>query len=294
MIMSSDSILERIQQDTQRALLKNAFFRLESALVVGGAILASVFLPGIIPFIPWFIWPVLGVIGEAAVVVSSLTDKAEQQKVIEALFREKYNTSGIRDRSLREKLNEAEQYRQRIQQVVEQQRSGVLRDRLKATTVQVYDWIANMVALARRIDTFRSDAVIQRDLRTVPEEIKRLEGRMSLERSPAVREQMQATLESSREQMASLQELKGRMERADLQLDHSLASLGTVYSQMLLIGSKDVDSDRAERLRDDIRDQVLALHDITESLNEVYDGGGGLSDGAAMTPRYQQAGKAAG
>ncbi len=293
--MSTDSILDRIQKDAQRALLKNAFFRLESALMVGGTILATVFLPGLIPFIPWFIWPILGVIGEAAVVSSSLTDKAEQQKVIESLFREKYSTEGIRDRSLREKLNEAEQYRQRIQQVVEQQRSGVLRDRLKATTAQVYDWIANMVALARRIDTFRSDAVIQRDLRSVSEEIKRLEGRLNLERDPRVREQMQATLVSSREQWDSLRELKGRMDRADLQLDHSLASLGTVYSQMLLIGSKDVDSDRAERLRDDIRDQVLALHDITDTLNEVYDGGG---DGdtlaaAAAAIRREQASKAA-
>jgi len=294
--MSSDSILERIQKDAQRALVKNAFFRLESALMVGGTILATVFLPGLIPFIPWFIWPILGVIGEAAVVSSSLTDKAEQQKVIESLFREKYSIAGIRDRSLREKLNEAEQYRQRIQQVVEQQRSGVLRDRLKATTTQVYDWIANMVALARRIDTFRSDAIIQRDLRTVPQEIKRLEGRLALERDPRVREQMQATLVSSREQGDSLYELKGRMDRADLQLDHSLASLGTVYSQMLLIGSKDVDSDRAERLRDDIRDQVLALHDITESLNEVYDAGreDDMLAAAAASIRQQQANKAAG
>ena len=92
--MSNDSILERIQKDAQRALVKNAFFRLESALMVGGTILATVFLPGLIPFIPWFIWPILGVIGEAAVVSSSLTDKAEQQKVIESLFREKYSTAG--------------------------------------------------------------------------------------------------------------------------------------------------------------------------------------------------------
>ena len=252
-------------------------------------------MPGLIPFIPWFIWPILGVIGEAVVVSSSLTDKAEQQKIIESLYREKYqHRSDIRDRALREKLNEAEQYRQRIQQVVEQQRSGVLRDRLKATTAQVYDWILNMVTLARRIDKFRSDAIIQRDLRTVPEEIKRLEGRLNLERAPRVREQMQATLVSSREQRDSLRELKGRMDRADLQLDHSLASLGTVYSQMLLIGSKDVDSDRTERLRDDIRDQVLALHDITETLNEVYDAGGSDTLAAeAAAIRQQQAGKAA-
>ncbi len=292
--MATDSITDRMRQDAQRALLKNAVFRLESALMVGGTILASVFLPNIISWMPAFVWPILGVVGEAAIIISSLTDKAEQEKVIEALYREKISWSDIRDRALREKLNEAEQYRQRIKGVVEQQRSGILRDRLKTTTNQVYDWQSNMVTLARRIDAFRSDAVIQRDLRSVPEEIKRLEGRLSLERDPRVREQYQATITSSREQLASLQELSGRMARADLQLDHSLASLGTVYSQMLLIGSKDVDSDRTERLNDDIRDQVLALRDITDSLNEVY--GGGESDtiaAAAATIRRQQAEKAA-
>ena len=283
--MSSDSILDRIQQEAQRALLKNAIFRLESALMVGGTILASVFLPNVIPWMPWFVWPALGLVGEVAVVVSSLTDKNEQQKVIESLFREKYNFNGIRDRGLREKLNEAEQYRQRIQQVVDQQRSGVLRDRLKQTTAQVYDWIGNMVALARRIDTYRSDMIIQRDLKTVPEEIGRLEKRLTVERDARVREQLAATLDSNRQQRDSLQELGGRMARADLQLDHSLASLGTVYSQLLLIGSKDVDSDRAEQLHNDIRDQVLALHDIVDSLNEVYSGGPATQDERAVLER---------
>ena len=62
--------------------------------MVGGTILASVFMPNIISWIPWWAWPVLGVVGEAAVIWSSLTDKAEQQKVIESLFREKYSTAG--------------------------------------------------------------------------------------------------------------------------------------------------------------------------------------------------------
>jgi hypothetical protein len=159
----------------------------------------------------------------------------------------------------------------------------------------VYDWIANMVALARRIDLYRSDTIIQRDLKTVPEEIRRLETRLNQERDPRVREQLTATLESNRQQRDSLQELSGRMARADLQLDHSLASLGTVYSQMLLIGSKDVDSDRADQLNSDIRDQVLALQDIVESLNEVYGGSSGVSsDEAATARRRPQAGKAAG
>ena len=42
---------------------------------------------------------------------------------------------------------------------------------------------------------------------------------------------------------------------------------------MLLVGSQDVDSDRADRLRGDIRDEVAALQDLVDSLNEVYNYG---------------------
>lgn len=268
--MSSESVLERIEQEARRALIRNAFFRLESAIVVAGTILLSVFNP--LGLWPWWVWAILGVVAEAAVVISSLTDRGEMRKVMESLFREKYNTGGIRDRELRAKLEEAEQYRQRIQQVVEQQASGILRDRMADTTAQIYDWIANMVRLARRIDTYRQDSILKRDMEVVPKELRDLSARLKLETDPRVAAQMQATLESKRQFAANLQELANRMERADLQLDHSLASLGTVYSQLLLIGSKEVDSDRAERLRTDIRDEVAALQDIVESLNEVYSG----------------------
>ncbi|MGQ9489198.1 MAG: hypothetical protein ACUVR4_00415 [Anaerolineae bacterium] len=290
--MPNDSILDRIEQEAGKALLKNAIFRLESALIVGGTILATAFLPDFIGWIPWWAWAVIGIVGEGAILWSSLTDKAEQQKVVESLFREKYSIAGIRDRELNAKLKEAEQYRQRIQAVVAQQRSGLLRDRMRSTTAQIYDWIANMVELARRLDNFRGDPVIKRDLETVPKEIKQLEARLNLESNPRVREQIVATLESSRRQYAALQELRSRMQRADLQLDHSLAALGTVYSQLLLIGSKDVDSDRAQRLQDDIRGEVLALQDLVDSLNEVYTGGGLREEEASVLARArrQQAG----
>ncbi len=83
------------------------------------------------------------------------------------------------------------------------------------------------------------------------------------------------------------------MERADLQLDHSLAALGTVYSQLLLVSSKEVDSDRADRLRDDIRGEVLALQDLVESLNEVYGGAAETSavSRTATAPRRQTSGQ---
>jgi hypothetical protein len=277
--MSTESIIDQIRQDAQKALIRNAFFRLESALVLAGTILLSVFNP--FSLWPWWVWTILGVIGEAAVVITSLTDKGEMRKVMESLFREKYNTGGIRDRELRGKLDEAEQYRQRIQQVVEQQPSGLLRDRMAETTTQIYDWIANMVRLARRIDTYRQDTILRRDIQEVPKEIRDLSARLKLEANPQVRQQMETTIASKQQLADNLQELEARMERADLQLDHSLASLGTVYSQLLLIGSKDVDSDRAERLRGDIRDEVSALQDLVQSLNEVYSGTFDTGDRAA-------------
>lgn len=291
--MSSESILNRIEKEAQKALIQNAFFRLESAVMIAGTVLLSVFLSRPFPWWPWWGWPVLGLIGEIAVVVSSLTDKAEQQKAVESLFRAKYNTGGLRDRSLRAKLDEAEEYRKRIQQAIDQQRSGVLRDRLVDTTTQVYDWIANMVLLARRIDAYRNDNIIKRDRETVPREIKELDARRKLESNPRVLSQMETTLASKQQLQQNLEELDNRMERADLQLDHSLAALGTMYSQTLLIGSKEVDSDRADRLRDDIRDEVTALQDIVEALNDVYTyDPGKAEEPIASAVRRQQGGRA--
>ncbi len=285
---SDSSVLSRIEQQAQRALLTNAIFRWESAAVIGGTVLLSIFLNHWLAGWPLWAWPLGGVVAELAVIVSSLTDKSELQKVMESLFREKYNTAGIHDRELRAKLDEAEQYRQRIQEVVAQQKSGIIRDRLVETTNQVYDWIAHMVTLARRVDVYRNDQIIQRDQATAPKEIGDLQARMARERDPQVREQMTATLESKQQLVQSLQELDGRMQRADLQLDHSLAALGTVYSQLLLVSSKEVDSDRADRLRDDIRGEVLALQDLVESLNEVYSSGiGSAPDSARAAPRQQ-------
>ncbi len=267
--MTEGSIQQQLEKQAGRALIQNAFFRWESALMISGAILLAVFVK---PFAgwPWWAWPALGLIGEIAIVASSLTDKNERQRIVEAMFREKYSVGDIHDHGLQTKLSEAEQYRQRIQETVAQQPPGLLRDKVAETTDQVYDWIANMVRLAQRIDAYRRDQIVQRDLKSVPAEIKEMGQRASLERDPRSKDQMNDTLAARQQYLANLQELDGRMQRADLQLDRSLAALGTVYSQILLVGSRDVDSDHAERLRGDVRNEVLALQDLVQSLNEVY------------------------
>ena len=91
------------------------------------------------------------------------------------------------------------------------------------------------------------------------------------ESDPRVHQQLETTLADQRRLQDNIAELDNRMQRADLQLDSSLAALGTVYSQILLVGSKEVDSDRAERLSADIASEVTSLQDVVDSINEVYD-----------------------
>jgi len=52
-------------------------------------------------------------------------------------------------------------------------------------------------------------------------------------------------------------------------LDSTLSSLGTIYAQMSLLGTKDVDSSRAQRLRQDIKDEVSGLQDTIDAMDEV-------------------------
>jgi hypothetical protein len=58
------------------------------------------------------------------------------------------------------------------------------------------------------------------------------------------------------------------MARAQFQLENSLSAMGTVYSQVLMLRVKDVDSVQAQRLQEDIDGQVILLQDITAAMDE--------------------------
>jgi len=269
--MSQESIRVSIEKRARRAIIQHAFLRWESGVVIAGTILLSFFFPHPFPWWPWGGWLALGLIAEVLIVYTSLTDVETAAKVVADLFREQFDPRQVRDKKLQDKLNQALEYRERIDRAVRQQRQGVLREHLADMAVGIDDWTSQMFRLARRLDAYHADAVIQRDLKAVPKEIESLDARRRLETDPDVRQQMQTTLASKIAQRRSLEKLDDTMERAELQTDHSLSALGTVYSQILLIGAREVDSGRAQRLREDIRQQVASLQDMLDSINEVYD-----------------------
>ena len=68
---------------------------------------------------------------------------------------------------------------------------------------------------------------------------------------------------------ANLEATRNSVKRAEIQLESTLASLGTVYAQMSLLGTKEVDSARAQRLRLEIQDEVASLQDTLDAMDEV-------------------------
>jgi hypothetical protein len=273
--MPRESIHDTIERQARRAIFEHAILRVENAVLLALAILLAFFLPNPLPaLLPWWgawTWLLLGAAGVALVSFSALKDPQEREKAVERLFREKYNVNGLRDRPLRDKLKKAEEYHQQIKATVKTQKDGVLKERMQRTTGEIYDWIGNMVRLARRLDSYRVDPIIKGDREELVRSIPALEARLRQEADPRVRQQLETTLADQRRLQENIGELDNRMQRADLQLDSSLAALGTVYSQLLLIGSKEVDSDRAERLSADISNEVVSLQDVVDSINEVYD-----------------------
>lgn len=252
------------------ALVSHAFFRFESAFIIGMTIVLTFLFRKPFPWWQTWYWVVLGVLAEALIFFTTLTDPEEGRKAVAAMLQEQFNLKALRNRALSERIAKGLEYREGIEQVIRQTRSGMLRSHLEEGANQVDRWLDHIYRLALRLDNYYRDKVIRQDMRSVPLAIKNFRARLALEDAPAVREQMEKTIAQKEAQWEALQRLENTMEKAEFQLESTLTSLGTVYSQMRNIEAKDVDSGRVARLSQDIADQVAQLEDIEEVMDEVY------------------------
>jgi hypothetical protein len=259
-----------LKQRVTWAIVEHAILRLESALTIALTIVLYFLVPQPFPWWkPWY-WLVLGLVGEVLVIYTSITDETTGRQIVTDMLRQEFNPREISATQYRQRVEKALEYRQRIEEHIEGTQKGVLRDHLKETTGGISDWVASVFGLAKRLDQYYGDDVLAEDRRQVPREITELRSRLPREENGTVRQQLQQAIASKEEQMVTLQKLQDTMEHAEYQLEATLTALGTVYSQIQLIGAKDIGSGRAQRLREDIAEQVSALKAIQETLDEVY------------------------
>ncbi len=259
-----------LQKEAQSLLLQYAFFRWENAVVIAGSLLLSVLYRRPIPGWPAWGWALLGIIGVGVIVYSSMTDKDANAKILVDLMQQEFNAKEVRDEKLRQDVEKGMEYQRRIEDLIQSQRPGILRDRLEDTAGQLTEWVANIFALAKRLDAYKQDSLLARERSAVPKEVETMEARLKLEGNDAIRKQMGDVLTGKRAQLEALQALHNRMHQAQLQMDQSLTALATVYSQVRLVDAQDIASGQTERLRADIQEQVNRLNDLVASINDVY------------------------
>jgi hypothetical protein len=115
-----------------------------------------------------------------------------------------------------------------------------------------------------------ADETLQQDLEGVEPAIESLKKRLALEDDDTVKRQISQTIAQKQIQRDNLRKLQKVMERGQFQLESTITAMGTVYSQMMLLGSRDIASGRAQRLQQDVDDQVQALQDVVHTMDEVY------------------------
>jgi hypothetical protein len=276
--MTKRTFREELEQRAARSILTRAVYRWESAVTIaltaGLAVLSLAgALPPLVPFWRWWFWLLLGVVGEAGLVWSSITDPEFRAQAVAEMFREKFSSREIKEQKLREQVDKALDYRDQIDALINQSREGVLRDHLRDVSQGITDWMENVFRLARRLDAYHGDKTIHRDLKSVEPDIEELKRRLALEDNDTVKRQISQTIAQKQIQRDNLRKLENVMDRAEFQLESTLTAMGTVYSQVMILGSRDVASGRAQRLQQDITDQVQALQDVVHTMDEVYRAG---------------------
>lgn len=264
------SIRTELQKRAQNELLQYAIFRWETALIIGVTILLTFLGPNPFGLSRFAVWPLLGLIGVAAIIYSSLTDSENNAKVLLDAFQNQFDLSVIHDHNLREDVQNALNYQRRIETQLQGMRKTLVRERMEDTAGKISDWINNVYQLAVRIDTYRRDDLIEREMRVLPKELEQLEAQRRLEGNSEVAAQLDQVIDSKVKHWQSVRDLDTRMKQAELQVEQSITALATIYSQVQLADAQSINSSRADRLQSDIQEQVDRLNDLVTSINEVY------------------------
>jgi hypothetical protein len=166
-------------------------------------------------------------------------------------------------------LKRAAEYRRNILALLHE-RSAPLAGPLADLPGNLDAWEARVRQLVERLAKLEVDALTERDRREVPGQIAHLEDQLAAEMDPDVQRQLQETLTGRRQQQAQLDALAALMRRTRLQLDETLAAMGTIYSQLQVMAAMEIDGSHAARLNEDINRQTAALADLLAGMAEVY------------------------
>jgi hypothetical protein len=171
----------------------------------------------------------------------------------------------------RQQLEQARRYREKIVEFVrDEKRAASYGERLSQITAELDRWEDRLKRLVGRLIAFEENEVLQEDLTAVPAAIERLQEQQSAESDPQLTKEITQTLDAYQRQQEQLDALARLMRRTQLDLEETIAAIGTLYSQMEVLSAMDIDSSRAQRLSHEVSEEVERLSDLLSAVEEVY------------------------
>lgn len=261
---------ERLRQRALGAVLRNAVLSWQVAFTIVFTLILylGVNLTDSLPLWQDWMWLVGGAAAAIAFIMATLTDPQAAQEAITREFERQYDLGRVRSTVARKHVRDALEYRRNMV-ILAKQAKGSLRTHLLNTVEDINDWIGHMYELALHIDAFEDNDLVERDRKLVPQQIEKVRQRVQVERDPAVKADLERQGVQLQQQLDNLNATVNSVKRAEIQLESTLSSLGTVYAQIARLGTKEVDSARAQRMRLEIQDEVSSLQDTIEAMDEV-------------------------
>ena len=169
----------------------------------------------------------------------------------------------IKDQELRAQVQQALDYHPRIIQVIERRPNSPIRGQLEESAVSIDEWIQHVYDLALKLDQHQlQQPTIERDKSQAEKKLAKLAQKDASD-------DIERNMEMAERQIESLDKLNETMETARLRLDHTVSALGTIYSQTMLIGAKEINSSKAQQLQHEVHEEILALDDVLAALREM-------------------------
>jgi hypothetical protein len=173
-----------------------------------------------------------------------------------------------RNRPLANYLEQVLTYQSNINQMLQATAGKRYYPQQQRLAARIDLWVEAVNALVEQISGLDHHFLLQQDLVAVPKAIKNLEKELASQAEPILRIQMEQTLSNRQKQLASLQQLQTTIKQVEIQLENTLALLGTICSHLLAAQSTNQVADYY-RLLGDVDQAVNRLQDYLYALQEV-------------------------
>lgn len=252
------------------ALIQQALMRWENAVLIAMAILLTAFWRNPFDFWPDWGWGALALVGVLAITLTSLGETSVQAAAITDVLYQEYNPGEIKTPAIRASFQQSLKYRSTIEQMITASRDGVVKTRLTDLGDKVNQWTGYMFELARMLDAYQRDALLRKDPAAIQADLKRIQSGMAAETSQDLIDESKNLIASKQKYMQTSEALQDKMQAAAMQLEQSLDAMATIYTQLKLLETRDLDSVNTQAIDHDIDEQVSRMGDLIDGLQKAY------------------------